>query len=269
MKTKMNRTLKPLGSKSGFTLIELLVVIAVLSILLAILVPVATKINKLSEDTTCKTRIRSIATGMMAYYADHQEFPNSQRWVGKNFGTRVNGIWAEWAIEGNVEAGTLWEYVGSSKSYLCPAFERTFDRNPTYSGMTPYASYSMNEYFNPPGRDPNTGNFTRGSWQHSSLNIFHGLRGEVQYANKMALIGEESTWKTPHSNYPLNNLALGVGPWNGGIIDGIASFHQSSDSGKQLGYSNVAFFDLHVGKHHNSESKELFTPEVIKDAIGP
>jgi len=124
----------------------------------------------------------------------------------------------------------------------------------------------MNEYFNPPGRDAQ-GNFTRGSWQHSNLNLFHGLRGEVRYANKMALIGEESTWKTPYSNHPLNNLALGVGSLPNGTIDGIASFHDPIDPQMQEGFSNVAFFDLHVGKHQNRESKELFTPWVIKDAM--
>jgi len=253
----------------GFTLIELMVVIAILSILLAIIVPVSVKLRKLSENATCATRIRTIATAMTTYYADHNEFPNSQAWVSKAFGRNHSGVWAEWAYQGNIQGtpqnpATLWEYVGSEKSYICPTFERTYKSNPAFSSVPAYISYSMNEYFNPPGRDAN-GNFTRGSWQHSGLNLFHGQRGEVRYGNKLALVGEENTWKTPYSNHALNNLALGVGPLNGGVIDGIASFHEPTDHTMQTGFSNVAFFDLHVAKHPNKDSKDLFTPYVLKE----
>lgn len=251
--------------KRGFTLIEMLIVIAILAILFAILIPVGSKVRKLSENATCVANIRTIATAMMAYYADHDEFPSSQQWVSKQYGRNgPNGVWAEWAVDGNVETGTLWEYVGSKKAYLCPTFERVFDRSPAHADLTAYVSYSMNEYFNPPGKN-DSGIFTSGSWMHSSLNLFHGQRGEVRYPSQLAIVGEENTWKTPYGNHALNNLALGVGPVNGGIIDSIASFHNPTDRDMQHGYSNVAFFDLHVASHHIADSKKLFTPYVLKE----
>jgi len=265
MTTQREWTREPSGKTSGFTLIELIVVIAILAILLAIIVPVSAKLRKLSENATCATRIRTIATAMVNYYSDHNEFPSSQHWVGKSAGRHHSGMWAEWAYQDNITTGTLWKYVGSEKAYICPAFERTYKNNPAFASVPAYVSYSMNEYFNPPGRDPNTGLFTRGSWQDSGLNLFHGQRGEVRYGNKLALVGEENTWKTPHSNHPLNNLALGVGSLRGGVIDGIASFHEPRDHAMQHGYSNVAFFDLHVAKHENKDSKDLFTPYVLKE----
>lgn len=59
------------GKASGFTLIELLVVIAVISLLMAISLPVLHRVRKQARGVTCQARLRQFGVIMAAYAADH------------------------------------------------------------------------------------------------------------------------------------------------------------------------------------------------------
>jgi prepilin-type N-terminal cleavage/methylation domain-containing protein/prepilin-type processing-associated H-X9-DG protein len=62
------------GRHCGFTLIELLVVIAVIALLAAILFPVFAQALEKGRQTSCLSNVKQIATAIMLYLQDHDEF---------------------------------------------------------------------------------------------------------------------------------------------------------------------------------------------------
>ncbi|HUT24666.1 MAG TPA: prepilin-type N-terminal cleavage/methylation domain-containing protein [Sumerlaeia bacterium] len=63
------------GKAGGFTLIELLIVVAIIAILAAIAVPNFLEAQTRSKVSRAKTDVRTIATGMEAYFVDHNAYP--------------------------------------------------------------------------------------------------------------------------------------------------------------------------------------------------
>ncbi|MEQ8819957.1 MAG: prepilin-type N-terminal cleavage/methylation domain-containing protein [Sumerlaeia bacterium] len=61
----------------GFTLIELLVVVAVIAILAGIALPNFLEAQTRSKISRAKADMRTIATGLEAYHADHNRYPPS------------------------------------------------------------------------------------------------------------------------------------------------------------------------------------------------
>lgn len=57
--------------KPGFTLIELLVVIAIIALLMAILVPVLSKVRKQAKSVECQANLRQQVLGMILYADDY------------------------------------------------------------------------------------------------------------------------------------------------------------------------------------------------------
>ncbi len=62
-------------SFSGFTLIELLIVVAIIAILAAIAVPNFLEAQVRSKVSRTKADMRSVATGLEAYYVDENKYP--------------------------------------------------------------------------------------------------------------------------------------------------------------------------------------------------
>lgn len=66
---------KPLGR--AFTLVELLVVIGIIAILIAILLPVLSKVQYQAKNTACMSNLRQIAVGVLTYAQDnHNYYPS-------------------------------------------------------------------------------------------------------------------------------------------------------------------------------------------------
>jgi type II secretion system protein G len=71
----------------AFTLIELLIVVAIIAILAAIAVPNFLEAQTRAKVSRCKADLRSVATGLEAYYVDYNQYPsaceahNQHSWV--------------------------------------------------------------------------------------------------------------------------------------------------------------------------------------------
>jgi prepilin-type N-terminal cleavage/methylation domain-containing protein len=77
--------------RSGFTLIELLVVIGIICILLGILLPVVSAMNKKKQQTDTAAEVTRMAVAIQNYYQDFRAYPGpvpeSQIWGNNSTGT--------------------------------------------------------------------------------------------------------------------------------------------------------------------------------------
>ncbi len=63
-------------AKKGFTLIELLIVVAIIAILAAIAIPQFGAYRVKAYNSTAEADLRNLKTGLEAFYADAQQYPN-------------------------------------------------------------------------------------------------------------------------------------------------------------------------------------------------
>lgn len=63
-------------SEKGFTLIELLIVVAIIGILAAIAIPQFASYRQKAYNSAATSDLKNFKTGMEAYYADNQAYPN-------------------------------------------------------------------------------------------------------------------------------------------------------------------------------------------------
>ncbi len=64
------------NSEKGFTLIELLIVVAIIGILAAIAIPQFASYREKAYNSAAQSDLKNTKTGMEAYYADNQQYPN-------------------------------------------------------------------------------------------------------------------------------------------------------------------------------------------------
>ena len=76
--------------RHGFTLIELLVVMAIITILAAILVPLAPKMILTAKKNRARGEVNAIATAVKAFYNDYSKFPTAAQ--GNSNGAAKNII---------------------------------------------------------------------------------------------------------------------------------------------------------------------------------
>ena len=105
------------GSDSGFTLIELLIVIVVLGILAAIVVFSLGTITGKSAVAACQADAQQLNTGLAAYYAANQVYPDQA---------------AATTTSANTGAG----FTGTYPSGLAPAFLQTLPDNSAHYTFT-------------------------------------------------------------------------------------------------------------------------------------
>jgi prepilin-type N-terminal cleavage/methylation domain-containing protein/prepilin-type processing-associated H-X9-DG protein len=117
---------------SGFTLIELLVVIAILSLLMAILLPVMSKVKQQARLTLCASNLRQVGLAIHLYADDYDGLipfgPQGRPVTGSNFYTVTGNVTSLLSLEDGAPVGLglmLDHYLSyQPKVLFCPGADQ-------------------------------------------------------------------------------------------------------------------------------------------------
>jgi len=136
---------RPRGGRSAFTLVELLVVIGIIALLVTILMPSLGRARLYAYQVMCQNNHHVLTTATHLYTGDWDQRLPFSNWLSQedNRGTWRGPGWLykypQMTALKDLEAGSLWKYVGSHDTYRCPADK------PPYEGKThAITSYMMN-----------------------------------------------------------------------------------------------------------------------------
>jgi prepilin-type N-terminal cleavage/methylation domain-containing protein len=131
----------------GFTLVELLVVIGIIALLVSMLMPALGKVRDQANGAKCANNLRQLMTATLMFAGDHKGILPG----GETDGNRANAEERCWIFNGPdgakgadwktaPQSGTLWRYVNSTQTYLCPG------RVPGGEGISPGPGYSNGKF---------------------------------------------------------------------------------------------------------------------------
>ncbi len=118
----------------GFTLIELLIVVAIIAILAAIAVPNFLEAQTRSKVSRAASDLRTMATGLEAYFVDNNDYPYAQSLTGQpwlapggmpflnNAGDKVGGLTSPVAYLSSLPDDSFKHPIGSGINITAPLY---------------------------------------------------------------------------------------------------------------------------------------------------
>jgi len=155
-----------MARKEGFTLIELLVVIAIIALLLAILTPALRKAKEQARAVICMSNLHQYGLAGISYLSENDNyFQSCKIWLHNGITTPLGDPGCcRWHNPKDQPNGTLWPYLESKKSHICPSFSAVaksngcpFSNHDPRIPVNPQFNYTMNGYlgyFNPNNNNP-------------------------------------------------------------------------------------------------------------------
>lgn len=129
----------PRGSPEGFTIVELLIIVGIISVLVAILLPMLARAREMASRVQCTSNLRQIAAASVAYAADNDGmFPEPFNWL-------YNSVTVVPTSQQQAMTGELWPYLKDLRPYHCPIDE------PPWAGSHNLTSYLINGCILPAG----------------------------------------------------------------------------------------------------------------------
>lgn len=143
--------------KRAFTLLELLVAVAILGVLVALLLPVLSRVRDKGRQTQCLNNLRQQALAFAMYLPEQGDvFPAP--------GSAMNGHhpedWLWWQVELDANRSAIARYVASgvfmTNLYQCPADYEARNTDTTLSANTNFCrfSYSLTSFERTNGMSP-------------------------------------------------------------------------------------------------------------------
>ncbi len=214
--------------KNAFTLVELLVVVGIISLLLALSLPVMRRVRQQGDETVCRSNLRQLAIVMKTCINDndgafpsssylyhssaslwppheeYQPYPTCCRWHDARIGLDS----AMMRHERPEIRGSLWPYLGNTRIVRCKIGQRANTRrgcnntcqycphNPAIA-IVPQYTYTMNAYL---GGTVITGRSASGSIDEpvDPRTIRHfQIKRETQVtrsASEVFVFGEQNSW---------------------------------------------------------------------------
>jgi prepilin-type N-terminal cleavage/methylation domain-containing protein/prepilin-type processing-associated H-X9-DG protein len=215
-------------SKKAFTLIELLVVISVMSLLMAIMVPVLGKARRQGDKVLCSSNLRQMAIAAVAYANDNDDyFPMMliTEIDGSLFKLRAWDFTTVYdSSQTYTEPGLLWEGEMMERIQQCPSFRGAAN----WTG-DPYTGYNYNASFIGGTAAVNNGEVIPGTVVMSSR------AGEVKRPGRCAIFGD-GQWADGANKFMRSPLPGKLDEFFFGRYAGTQGFHH-------LGRTNVAYCD--------------------------
>ena len=152
----------PMRVRQAFTLIELLVVIAIIAILAAMLLPALGRAKSTAQSIACRNNLKQLQLGYTLYVNDNNDrLPAS---IISEVGSVQQSLKGSWVLGNakrdtnttNIEAGVIFQSVGSPKVYRCPSDNSTVDGQRT---LRRFRSYSQSGWVNAHNSGDAYGNF--------------------------------------------------------------------------------------------------------------
>jgi prepilin-type N-terminal cleavage/methylation domain-containing protein/prepilin-type processing-associated H-X9-DG protein len=220
--------------KKAFTLIELLAVMSIISLFMAILMPVMTQVRRQSRTVMCLSNLRQLGMAAAAYGQIYDGYYPIAYYSREEADATVNYCWDFTIVDKSgqisIKPGLLWQDEMMEQIQQCPSFK----------------GYSSTQY------DPYTG------YNYNTSYIGHGQQETIPTPARAGQIRK-----------PANCALFGDGQWEGGANKfmrapwpnpGDLTFsgrHSGTQGYRHDGKTNVVWCDGHAGSQ-----KERYTDSV-------
>jgi len=216
--------------KRAFTLLELLVVMAVLSLLMAILMPVLARARQQGKGVACLSNLRQMAITAQMYANNSDDYyPLTQGPSIERDGKTYEYVWDFVTIidanDGNkkLQPGILWEGQGIVEIQQCPSFKGADNW-----GGEPYTGYNYNASYI-------GGSYRKDLWSGREFFMPSAKVSQVKRPDQCAIFGD-GQWGNGANKFMRS-------PFAGKLDKGFFGRYAGTQGYRHLGKTNVAYCD--------------------------